>query len=433
MTHTIVAVGGFMLLALLMAIRVPVGFAMGIAGAAGFGAIVGLQPALRLFSQVPLTVATNYDLSIIPMFILMGAFASRSGLSLELFRASRAWIGHFRGGLALSTLLSCAGFAAINGSSIATAATMTRVALPEMEREGYHSSLSTGVIAAGGTLGIMIPPSAVFALYGIMTEQNISKLFIAGILPGILGVIFYGLAVRGIGFLRPDHVPASPRESWRVRFMALRDVWAVLVLFGFVIGGIYGGVFTVTEAAGVGAAGTWAIGALRRRLDFKATIECLIEALRITSAIFAIVIGALIFGYFLAITQTTQNLSFWITSLPLGPYGILAIILLAYFVLGAVMDELAITLLTLPIVFPIIVQLGFDPIWFGVIFVMTVTLGMNTPPVGMNVFVINSIARHVPLTDIYRGVAPFIAADIVRLIILVAFPTISLLLPMSMK
>jgi tripartite ATP-independent transporter DctM subunit len=310
---------------------------------------------------------------------------------------------------------------------------MTRVALPEMEREGYHSSLATGVIAAGGTLGIMIPPSAVFALYGIITEQNISKLFIAGILPGILGIVFYAVAVQTVGFLRPKHVPCSPRESWQTRFRTLFDVWAVLVLFSFVIGGIYGGIFTVTEAAGVGAAGTWVIGAVRRRLDLKATVECLIEALRITSAIFAIVIGALIFGYFLAITQTTQNLSFWITSLPLGPYGILAVILLAYFVLGAVMDELAITLLTLPIVFPIIVQLGFDPIWFGVIFVMTVTLGMNTPPVGMNVFVINSIARHVPLTDIYKGVAPFIAADLLRLVILVAVPLISLLLPMTMK
>ena len=432
MTTYAIAVGGFVALLLMMIVRVPIGFSMGIVGVVGFGQVVGFEPALRLLAQVPLTVVTDYSLSIIPMFILMGVFASRSGLSGELFAAARAWVGHIPGGLALASLFSCAGFAAINGSSIATAATMTRVALPEMEKANYSPGLATGVIAAGGTLGIMIPPSAALALYGIITEQDISKLFMAGILPGLMGVLCYGLTIRFLAAWRPDSSPPEEPVPFRERFLPLRNVWAVLVLFAFVIGGIYLGLFTVTEASGVGAVGTWAIGVLRRRLNFQTTIQCLIEALQTTASIFAIIIGAMIFGYFLTITQTTQNINAWLVSLPLGPHGILFLIIVMYLILGALMDEIAIALLTLPIVFPVIVGLGFDPIWFGVIFVMVCTVGMIAPPVGMNVFVINSIAPHVSLGKIYTGVAPFIAADLIRLAILVAFPIISLLIPNSM-
>jgi C4-dicarboxylate transporter DctM subunit len=432
MTSYAVAVGGFVALILLMLVRIPIGFAMGIVGVVGFGMIVGLAPAMQLLAQVPLTVVTDYTLSIIPMFILMGVFASRSGLSGELFAAARAWVGHIPGGLALASLFSCAGFAAINGSSIATAATMTRVALPEMEKANYNSGLATGVIAAGGTLGIMIPPSAALALYGIITEQDISKLFMAGVLPGLLGVLLYGLAIRIIAAYRPESMPAEPPVPLRERLASLKDVWAVLILFVFVIGGIYGGFFTVTEASGVGAVGTWFIGMVRRRLDLRKTMTCLVEALQTTAAIFAIIIGAMIFGYFLTITQTTQNINAWLVALPIGAYGILFLIILMYLILGALMDEIAIALLTLPIVFPVIVGLGFDPIWFGVIFVMVCTIGMIAPPVGMNVFVINSIAPHVSLGRIYKGVAPFIAVDLFRLAILVAFPIISLLIPNSM-
>lgn len=432
MTTYAIAVGGFVALLLMMIVRIPIGFSMGIVGVAGFGLVVGLEPALRLLAQVPLTVVTDYSLSIIPMFILMGVFASRSGLSGELFAAARAWVGHIPGGLALASLFSCAGFAAINGSSIATAATMTRVALPEMEKANYSPGLATGVIAAGGTLGIMIPPSAALALYGIITEQDISKLFMAGILPGLLGVLCYGVTIRILAAWRPASSPPEESVPFRERFQPLRNVWAVIALFAFVIGGIYLGLFTVTEASGVGAVGTWVIGVLRRRLNLQTTIQCLIEALQTTASIFAIIIGAMIFGYFLTITQTTQNINAWLVSLPIGPHGILFLIIVMYLVLGALMDEIAIALLTLPIIFPVIVGLGFDPIWFGVIFVMVCTVGMIAPPVGMNVFVINSIAPHVSLGRIYKGVAPFIAADLIRLAILVAFPIISLLIPNSM-
>lgn len=432
MTTYAIAVGGFVALLLMMIVRVPIGFSMGIVGVFGFGLVVGLEPALRLLAQVPLTVVTDYSLSIIPMFILMGVFASRSGLSGELFAAARAWVGHIPGGLALASLFSCAGFAAINGSSIATAATMTRVALPEMEKANYSPGLATGVIAAGGTLGIMIPPSAALALYGIITEQDISKLFMAGILPGLLGVLCYGVTIRVLAAWRPASSPPEEPVPFRERFRPLRNVWAVIVLFAFVIGGIYLGLFTVTEASGVGAVGTWVIGILRRRLNLRTTIQCLIEALQTTASIFAIIIGAMVFGYFLTITQTTQNINAWLVSLPIGPHGILFLIIVMYLILGALMDEIAIALLTLPIIFPVIVGLGFDPIWFGVIFVMVCTVGMIAPPVGMNVFVINSIAPHVSLGRIYKGVAPFIAADLIRLGILVAFPIISLLIPNSM-
>ena len=432
MNANLVAIAGFALFFVLMALRVPIGFAMGITGVLGFGLMSGWGPGLKLLGQVPFTVVTDYDLSVIPMFILMGAFATASGMSKELFRAGIAWFGHLRGGLAFGTIAACAGFAAINGSAIVTAATMTKVALPEMRERGYHAGFATGVIASGGTLGIMIPPSTVFALYGIMTEQDIGKLFIAGILPGILAIALYAVTVALIGWRRPELMPATSRASWSERLASLRDIWATIVLFAFVIGGMYGGLFTVNEAAGMGACGAAAIGILRGRLNGAAIIECLIEALRTSAAIFVIVLGAFLFGYFLTITQAAQNISDFLLHLPLGPYGILAIILVGYLILGAVMDELAMVLLTLPIVFPVIISLGFDPIWFGVIIVMTVTLGLICPPVGMNVFVINSLARDVSLGEIYRGVGPFIAADIVRLIILCAFPWISLVLPRTM-
>ncbi|MEW5424628.1 TRAP transporter large permease [Amorphus sp. 3PC139-8] len=419
---------GFAILIALLAIRVPVGFAMATAGMCGFAMVVGFDPALSMVGQVAFNSLTAYEFSIIPMFILMGVFAARGNLSLELFRASQAWLGRFKGGLAYSTLVASAGFAAINGSSLATASTMTRVAMPEMEREGYDGGLSAGVIAAGGTLGIMIPPSAVFALYGFITQQDIASLFIAGILPGLLGLLLYSATVFLTGLVSPSKMPGTVRTSWGYKFATLRQIWAIALLFVLVIGGIYGGVFTVTEAAGIGAFGAWVIGFLRGKLGLRETMECLAEALHMSAAIFTIVIGALIFGYFLTVTGTTAGLISWLANQPVGPYGVLASILLGYLILGALMDELAITLLTLPIVFPVVQSLGFDPIWFGVIFVMTVTLGVNTPPIGMNVFVINQIARHVELGRIYRSVMPFILADLVRLGLLIAFPSIALVL-----
>ena len=423
---TVLGIGGMFAL---MALRVPIGIAMGIGGVLGFGALTGAGPALNLLGNVPLSVLTDYNLSVIPMFILMGAFASHSGMSSELFMAGRAWFGHRRGGLALASISACAGFAAINGSSVATAATMTQVALPEMRRAGYDPGFSAGLIAAGGTLGIMIPPSTIFVLYGIMTEVDIAKLFAAGVVPGLMAVVFYFAVVQYIAWRHPDRLPVGELHSWRERFAALRSLWAVLLLFVFVLGGIYGGWFTVQEAAGVGATGTLVIGIARRRLGWRQIRAALIDSLRVSSAIMMIVVGAFLFGYFLTITQFTQQAVDWLVHLPIGAYGVLAVVMAGYLVLGAVMDELAMILLTVPIVFPAMVQLGFDPVWFGVIVVMAVTFGMISPPVGMNVFVISSIARDIPLGRIYLGTMPFLAVDIVRLFILCVLPGIVLWLP----
>ena len=429
MDRDLVALGGFIGMFVLMALRVPIGVAMGVVGVLGFGALSGLGTAMNLLGNVPLSVLTDYNLAVIPMFILMGSFASHSGMSRELFAAGRAWLGHRRGGLAMGSIAACAGFAAINGSSVATAATMSQVALPEMRRAGYNQGFAAGLIAAGGTLGIMIPPSTIFVLYGVMTEVDIAKLFAAGVVPGLMAVAFYLVVVAWMGWRHPQALPLGEPHSWAEKWGSLRDLWAVLVLFVFVLGGIYGGLFTVQEAAGLGATGTLVIGLLRGRLRARQIRAALVDALRVSSAIMTIVVGAFLFGYFLTITQFTQQAVDWLVSLPIGAYGVLALVMVGYLVLGAVMDELAMILLTVPIVFPAMMQLGFDPVWFGVIIVMAVTFGMICPPVGMNVFVIHSIARDIGLAAIYRGTMPFIAVDVLRLLLLCAFPALALWLP----
>ncbi len=429
MDRDAVAVGGFVLLFVLMVLRVPVGIAMGIVGVGGFGLLTNWTAAFGLLAQSPFSTVTSFNLSVIPMFVLMGTFAAAAGISRDLFVASRTWFGHWRGGLAIATIAACGGFAAINGSSVATAATMTQIALPELRRAGYTARMSTGVIAAGGTLGIMIPPSVMFVLYSIMTDVDLTKLFISGILPGILGMAMYMVTVLVVG---ARDLPQGERHGWRERFLALRGVWPALALFLFVIGGMYGGLFTVTEAAGVGAIGALLIGFVQGRLRWAAIMEGLVSALRTTAAIFMIVIGAYLFGYFLTISQTPQHIIAFLVGLPVGRYGVLALVLAAYFVLGALMDELAMILITVPIVFPAMMQLGFDPVWFGVIIVMTCVLGLICPPVGMNVFVVNSLAPDVKLATIYRGVMPFIVCDLIRLALLCLFPGIALLLPRLM-
>ncbi|MDO8943264.1 MAG: TRAP transporter large permease, partial [Desulfobacterales bacterium] len=422
MDREMTALLGFVLMFALMIVRVPIGIAMGISGVLGFGLLSGAPAALNLLSSVPLSVLTDYDLVVIPMFILMGAFASQAGMSKELFTAGRAWLGHFRGGLGYASIASCAGFAAINGSSIATAASMSQVALPEMRASGYDPGFSAGLIAAGGTLGIMIPPSVIFVLYGLMTDTDISKLFAAGVVPGLLGVLFYFVVVQVVGHFKPHVMPRGERHTWRERFASMKALWAVVLLFLFVLGGMYLGWFTVVEAAGTGAMGTLVIGVARRQLGFREIRAALLDTLRVSSAIMTIVLGAFLFGYFLTVTQFTQSAVTFLTTLPIGPYGVLALVMAGYFLLGAVMDELAMILLTVPIVFPAMILLGFDPVWFGVIIVMAVTFGMVCPPVGINVFVINSIARDIPLGRIYRGTMPFIGVDVIRLVLLCAFP-----------
>ena len=433
MSTDAIAVIGFVVLFVLMLLRVPVGMAMGLVGVTGFGYIVGGLPALKMVGQTSMRTVADYSFGIIPMFLVMGAVVSTSGMSRELFRAGNTFAGHFKGGLGIATIAACAGFAAISGSSVATAATFSTVAYPEMRQYRYPQSFSTGVIAAGGTLGAMFPPSTVLAVYGLITQQDVGKLFIAGILPGCLAVSMYIATVAVIGFVRPDYLPAGRRSSWSERLAALRQVWAPLLLFVLVIGGLYGGVFTPTEAGGVGAGGAIIIGALRGRLSPAQLLQSLLHATRTAAAIFTVLIGALLFGYFLTVTQTPQNVTAFLTGLGLGRYGVLALIMVMYLVLGCLMDALAMIILTVPIIFPVVTALGFDPIWFGVIIVMTVELGLIHPPVGMNVFVIKSVVPEVSFLTIFSGVLPFIATDILRLIILIAFPIIATYLPEHMR
>ncbi len=432
MSTDAVAVTGFVTLFVLMLLRVPIGMAMGLVGVAGFGYLTSGGPALKIVGHTTMRTVTDFNYAVVPLFLLMGSFATTSGMSRELFRSANAFIGHLRGGLGIATILACGGFAAICGSSVATAATFSRVAYPEMRRFNYPQSFATGVIAAGGTLGIMIPPSTVLAIYGIITEQDIGKLFIAGVIPGTLAVTMYAVTVTIIGYVRPGFLPSGPRATWSERLESLKSIWATLLLFAFVIGGLYGGLFTATEAAGAGAGGAFLIGLVRGRLSKDDILRCLLETTRTTAAVFTILIGALLFGYFLTITQTPQKVTAFLTGLGIGNYGVLVLILIMYLVLGCLMDSLAMIILTVPIIFPVIKQMGFDPIWFGVVVVMVVELGLIHPPVGMNIFVIKSVLEDVKISTIFYGVMPFILTDILRLAIIVAFPILATWLPSHM-
>ena len=432
MSTDAVAILGFVALFVLMLLRVPVGMAMGLVGVTGYSYIVGVGPALKLVGQTSMRTVTDYTFGVIPMFMLMGALVSVSGVSRELFKAANSMIGHLRGGLGVATVLACGGFAAICGSSVATAATFSSVAYPEMRRFGYPQSFSTGVIAAGGTLGAMLPPSTVLAVYAILTQQDIGKLFMAGIIPGLLAMLMYVITIMIIVRVRPNWLPAGELRPWSERVVDLKAVWAPLVLFLFVIGGLYGGFFTPTEAGGVGASGAFILGLLRGKLNRDNIHEALLQATRTAAAVFTVLIGALLFGYFLTITQSPQKLTAFLTGMGVDRYGVLAMIMVMYLVLGCLMDAMAMIILTVPIIFPVILALGFDPIWFGIIIVMTVELGLIHPPVGMNVFVIKSVVKDVSFTTIFKGVIPFVVTDIIRLVILIAFPVLALWLPARM-
>jgi tripartite ATP-independent transporter DctM subunit len=429
---TVVAIVGCTAVLVLMVMRVPIAVCLGAVAVAGFAWLAGPGPALGILIDSPIRSVTNFNFSVVPMFILMGALVSASGMSRELFRAANAWVGHLPGGMAMGTVLACGGFAAINGSSVASAATMTTVALPEMRRAGYHSGFAAGVIAAGGTLGIMIPPSVMFILYGILTEQNVAELFIAGVLPGLLAIVLYCITIQIVYRIRAGWMPRSARADRTERLDSLRDVWATVLLFLLVIGGIYGGFVTVIEAAGLGVLGALVIGITRRRLSWPAIVNSLVESLRTSAAIFFILISAFLFQYFLAVTQTSQLLSELLANLPFGPTGIMIVILIFYIIAGMFVDSLAVVLLTIPIVYPVVVELGFDPIWFGVIIVTTVEVGLISPPVGIICFIINNMVPDIGLVNIFKGVMPFIGSDIVRLTLLMLFPSIALFLVRTM-
>lgn len=431
-TNLVIGVG-FGLMLLLCALRVPIGLAMGAAGMVGFGLLTGFAPAFKLVSHSVITTFSDYTMGLIPLFVLMGAVVVASGISANMFRVAQAWFGGFRGGLATATIAACGGFAAICGSSAATAATMTRIGLPEMRKYGYSDRLATGAIAAGGTLGILIPPSIALAIYGLITQQSIGLLFIAAIVPGIFAVLFYMLTVRIWIWRRPQDAPIGAVPPLRERVSSLSKLSPMLLLIILVIGGIYGGLFTPTEAGAIGAGGAILISFAMGSFSGKRLIEALVESVHTGAAIITILAGALLFGYFLTITQTPQKISLLLMEANLGAYGTLAVILLVMLFLGCIMDATAVVLITVPIVFPIITQLGFDPIWFGVVVTMTVEIGMISPPFGLNVFVIKGLSRQTDIWEIYKGVTPFILADILRILLVCAFPALVMFLPNLMR
>jgi C4-dicarboxylate transporter, DctM subunit len=432
MTEALVGLGLMMAIALL---RIPIAVAMGVVGFLGVAYLRdwSFAPALAMVETKIYETGRNYTLSVIPLFILMGSLVTRAGMSQELFRAAYTWIGHLRGGLAMATVCACAGFGSICGSSIATAATMAKVAYPAMNKLGYSDRLSTGAITGGGTLGIMIPPSTLMVIYGVLTETNIGKMFAAGILPGLLGTVLLCLAVQWTVWIDPASGPRGERASWRERLVALRGVWAVVLLFFVVMGGIYGGVFTATEGAGIGAFGALCFALARRALTWRTLLDSLVESARTTAMLFAILIGALMFAEFVNYTSMPDDLKNLIAALNLSPVMVLAAICAIYVILGTAMEELSMILLTVPVFFPLIVHLGLDPIWFGVLIVVVVEIGLISPPVGMNLFVLNALLPHVSTGTLFRGVLPFMVADVVRLAILIAFPAISLWLPSLMR
>jgi C4-dicarboxylate transporter DctM subunit len=424
---------GIIVLVVLLYSKMPVGFAMGFLGLIGFSYVVNFDAGLSLLARDVWDVFSSYNLTVIPLFVFMGQIAFHAGISRRLYDSAYVLLGHRRGGLAMTTVGACAAFSAICGSTNATAATMATVALPEMKRYGYDMGLATGTVAAAGSLGILIPPSVIFIVYGILTEQSIGKLFAAGILPGILLCLLFLLTIHFRVMKNPSLAPPGPKSSIRKKFRSFAGILEVLILFALVMGGIFFGLFTPTEAAAVGAFMTLLIAIIRRQLYWKAFIQSLADTTKISCMIMVIVTGAVIFGHFMAITRIPYLLADYVSSLPLPPHAIIGVIILVYLIGGCFMDALAMIMLTIPIFFPVVQSLGFDPIWFGVVIVLITEMGVITPPVGINVYVVFGVARDVPLEKIFRGVFPMLISLLVCNLLLILFPQIALWLPGLMR
>lgn len=436
---TVALIGFALLLLLIIMVRIPLAFAMALVGFFGFAYLSGLRfdnlmdfrwtaPLAMATSRV-ISTAQEYSLSVIPLFILMGNLVTRSGLSHELYRASNAFMGHMKGGLSMATVVACGGFSAICGSSLATSATMAKVAMPPMRKYGYDDSLATASIAAGGTLGILIPPSVILVIYGLLTETSIRELFAAGFIPGMIGILLYLGAVRWVVWRHPEKGPGGERQSWPQRLSALKDVRDILLLFLLVMGGIYLGVFTPTEAAGIGAGGAFVIALLRKSLTLSSLFELLTDTARTSAMLFTVLIGALIFSNFINRAGLPGELLTFVTSLDVSPMTVIFVILMIYMVLGMVFESLSMLLLTVPIFFPLVQSLGFDPVWFGIVVVIVTEISLITPPVGMNVFVLSAVLPDVRTGTIFRGITPFWCADILRLTLITLVSWISLVLP----
>jgi tripartite ATP-independent transporter DctM subunit len=430
MLEALIGLAAFVVLAFL---RVPMAFAMGVVGFFGVAYKLSFAAASAMIAQLTYETGMSYTLSVIPLFILMGNFVVRAGISDELFHAAYCFLGHRRGGLAMATVLASAGFGAICGSSIATAATFAKVAYPSMSKYRYSDALATGSIAAGGTLGILIPPSVIMVIYGIMTETSIGKLFIAGIVPGLIATVLLCLAIGWVTWRNPAEGPAADPYSWAETWEATRKVWPVLALFVLVIGGIYVGAFTAAEGAGIGAGGAFLFALWRRALTLNSLFGILVESARTTSMLFMILIGALLFASFVNYTSMPADLKAFVLQFNAHPSWVIIAICVIYVLLGTAMEELSMILLTVPLFFPVVVALGYDPIWFGVLIVIVVQIGLISPPVGMNMFVVRNLLPHVGVGTIYRGVLPFSIALIFLLALIIAVPGIATWLPSYMK
>lgn len=408
---------------------VPLGYTLMIVGFFGFAAFRGFYPAIEMAAEQILSLAMNFEFSTLPLFILMGVLIGKAGLSDELYEAADAWLGHFRGGLAMATVAACGGFACVSGSSIATAATMAKVALPSMRRFGYADGFAAGTVAAGGTLGVLMPPSAGLIVYGILTGTDIGALFVAGILPGLLTIAVYFAAIVIVTNLRPEFGPRGRRASWNQRFSSLFKIWAVVALFLLIVGGLFFGAFTPTEAGGIGAIGALCFAAARRTITVRQFFESLLETARLTAAIFTVAFGALILNNFVNISGTPQAVAELIRSLDLSPLGVMTVILFFYVVLGVFIEGLAMIFLTAPIFVPLVHALGFDLIWFGVFMVMIVEISLITPPIGLNVYIIKAMLPDVPLSSIFKGIVPFFIADLARMVVILFWPNFVMFLP----
>ena len=433
MDPTTVGLIGLAILVIALFSRMPVGFVMALVGFLGFSYLVSLEGGLRLFAKDIFVIFGSYSLTVVPLFILMGQIAFHAGISRRLYDSAYTFLGHFPGGLAMATIGACAGFAAICGSTNAAAATMATVALPEMKRYKYDMELATGSVAAGGSLGILIPPSVIFIVYGIMTEQSIGKLFAAGILPGILLSILFILTIYIRVRIKPVLGPPGPKTSLREKLQSLSGVIEMLLIFGLVMGGLFKGFFTPTEAGAAGAFITLMLAVGRRHISWEKFLKAIWESVRISCMVLVIVAGATVFGHFLAVTRIPYILADWVAGLPLPPWAIMGLIISIYLIGGCFMDSLAMILLTIPIFYPVAVNLGYDPIWFGVIIVLITEMGVITPPVGVNVYVVSGVAKDVPLEVIFKGILPLLGALIVCNIILIIFPQIALFLPSLMR
>jgi C4-dicarboxylate transporter DctM subunit len=432
MSPTTAAIIGVVLLLVLFLLRMPVAYVMALVGLLGFSYMTSLGGAFRLIAKDFFNLFANYDLTVIPMFVLMGSIAFHSGMSRRLYDTAYKFLGQLRGGLALATIVACAGFAAMCGSTNAEAAAMGRVTLPEMKRYKYDPSLATGCVASAGSLGILIPPSTILIIYGILTQESIGRLFAAGILPGLLLTALFALTIHILCRRNPALAPPGAKATWKERFLSLSGIGEMLILFALVMGGIFFGFFTPTEGGAAGAAGATVLALVRRQLTWRRFLDSLVDTTRTTAMVFLIVTGATIFGRFMAVTRIPSELGAWVGGLPFPPYIIMGFIILGYLIGGCFMDSLALITLTIPVLYPVIRTLGFDSIWFGVIIVLVGEMGVITPPVGINVYVIKGVAPDVPLETIFRGIFPFLAALIVCVTILIAFPQIALFLPSFM-